>query len=356
MNLLIIESPILAQQIKQLLGDGWRVEATRGHLKDLDPKTLGVDVQHDFALHYDVLPDRFATLARLKTATQEADNIYIGTAPDREGEAIAAHLSDLLHDEVKGKPLHRVAFSSVNTAALYEAICHPRTIDIRLVEAQIARRTIDRLVGYLISALASHMLKARHSIGRVQMAVLWLLAERDIEIHKGQRPPSTRYTDESLRETMESRHIGRTGTYEHSLRLLFEKGYLVRKADRLLLTAHAKALCTLLSRHFPQLFTADYTAHLERQLDQIAAGERSRLEVLREFWRTFSRTYQPLAAVFGPDNQPVGIVSLGTCPKCGGHFVIRRTRRGGQFAACEHFPRCQGRPAPLLMSAAKAGR
>jgi len=356
MNVLIVESPIMARQIKQLLGDGWQVEATRGHLKDLDPKTLGVDVQHDFALHYEVLPDRFGTLARLKTAAHEADNIYIGTAPDREGETIAAHLTDLLHDEVKGKPLHRIAFTSVNSAALYDAICHPCSIDSRLVDAQMARRTIDRLVGYLISALASHMLKARHSIGRVQMAVLWLLAEREVEIHKGRRPPSTSYTDESLREAMEQRRIGRTGTVDHSLHRLFERGYLVRKADRLLLTAHAKALCSLLRRHFPDLFTADYTAHLERQLDQIATGERSRLEVLSAFWRTFSRTYQPLAAVFGPNNQAVGVVSLGTCPKCGGRFVIRRTRRGGQFATCERFPRCQGRPAPLLMSAAKAGR
>ncbi len=353
MNLLIVESPSMARQIAELLGDGWQVEATRGHLKDLDLKTLGVDMQHDFALHYQVAPDHFGTLNRLKTAAQGADNIYIRTAPNREGETIATHLIDLLRDEVQGKPLHRVAFSSVNAATIREALCEPRDIDTRLVEAQIARRTIDRLVGYLLSALASHMLKAPHSIGRVQMAVLWLLVEREVEIHKGRRPLSTRYTDESLREAMDKRGIGRASTYDHILPLLFEKGYLVRKGDRLLLTAHAKALCTLLSRHFPDLFTADYSAQLERQLDQIAAGERSRLEVLREFWRIFSRTYQPLAAVFIPDNSPVEVPVLGNCPKCGGRLIARHTRSGGQFAACEHFPRCHGRPAPVLLSAAK---
>ena len=356
MNLLIVESPNVARQIAQLLGEGWRVEATRGHLKDLDLKALSVDVRHDFALHYQVVPDHFGTLARLKAAAQQADNIYLGTAPDREGETIAAHLTELLANDLKGKPIHRVTFSTVTGAALQDGICQPRDIDTRLVEAQLARRTIDRLVGYLISALATRMLNAPHSIGRVQMAVLWLLAEREVEIHKGRRLPSTRYDDTSLHDVMETRGIGRSGTYEHVLRLLLEKGYLVRKGDRLLLTAHAKALCTLLSHHFPELFSADYTAHLEHQLDQIAAGERSRLEVVREFWRTFSRTYQPLAAVFLPDDTPAETPAMGTCPKCGGQLVTRRTRSGGQFAACEHFPRCHGRPAPALLNAVKVGQ
>lgn len=186
MNLLIVESPARAQTIAALLGDGWHVEATRGHLKDLALNALGVDMQHDFALQYQIAPNHIGTLNRLKAEARDADSIYIGTIPDREGETIAAHLTELLHDDVKGKPVHRIVFTTVNTASLYEAICHPRVIDTHLVEAQATRRTVDRLVGYLVSALASRVLKAPHSIGRVQMAVLWLLAERETQIHRGQ--------------------------------------------------------------------------------------------------------------------------------------------------------------------------
>lgn len=355
MNLLIVESPHTARQIAYWLGEGWSVEATRGHLKDLDPQALGVDIKHDFALQYRVLPDQFGTVARLKAAAQQADNLYLGTAPDREGETIALHLTELLKEETKGKPIHRVTFSTVTSAALHDAVCQPHELDKRLAEAQIARRTIDRLVGYLLSALATRMLGTPHSSGRVQMAMLWLLDEREVEIHKGRSAPATRYSDESLQAVMEERGIGRGGTFDHTLPLLFEKGYLVRQGDRLFLTAHAKALCTLLTHHFPDLFSADYTAQLERQLDQIAAGECSRVEVVRAFWRTFARAYQPLAAVYLQPPDPAAPPVVDTCPACGGHLVARRTRGGGQFAACEHFPRCKGRPTPVLLRAAKGG-
>lgn len=156
---------------------------------------------------------------------------------------------------------------------------------------------------------------------------------------------------------MEQRGIGRSGTYEHIMPLLRDKGYLVCKNETLVLTAHARSLCTFLSHHFPELFVPEFTARLEQQVDQVAAGELSRLDVLHDFWRMFSRTYKPLAAVFLPRNAPsFHAVTLGVCPKCGGKLVARYSPNGGQFAGCEHFPRCKGKAEPVLLSTAKAGR
>jgi DNA topoisomerase-1 len=610
MNLLIVESPIRARLIADFLPAHWRVEATRGHLRELPTDALGVDVAHDFALQYQVIPDHLGTLHRLQAAAHDADAVYIGTAPDREGEAIAAHLADLLRDEIKGKPLLRVSFAAITPKAVQDALDHPHQIDARLAEAQQTRRTLDRLIGYLLSPLASRMLKAPHNIGRVQMGALWVIVARAVEIKTfrpnplwvlnatfqdnhavpftarlvtigdrgdgrygrvtvekvadwvrtkgavvthvtesietrkpappfttatlletacaalhlsasrvmaaahilyeegeitqphtegtyvppeaqeqaqsfirtlygveyvpplpqvypgasgewreairpvnlslqpeanpradanalykiiwerfiasqmsdsqvrvqavtlqvgsepevlfganvetgvfdgynrvyadarplntqalslsiGQMPPVLAldsakcdvevpppYTESTLIAAMARHGIGRPATYATTLRLLVDKGYLTREAEVLVLTAHGAALCKFLVTHFPELFTPDYTAELERQLDRIADGELTRLDVLRAFWQTFTRAYRPLAAVYLLPNENRSIeppTVLGVCPKCGGKLITRHTAKGGTFAGCEHFPKCDGHAAPVVFNVTAKG-
>jgi DNA topoisomerase-1 len=618
MKLLIVESPIQARRIISFMPGDWRVEASRGHLRDLPADSLGIDLKHNFVTHYEIAADHFGTLKRLQKAAAEAEAVYLGTAPDREGENIAAQLADLLKGELKGKPLHRITFSAVTPTAVQYAIENPRQIDNYLVDAQQTRRTLDRLIGYLLSPLASRVLKTPHSVGRVQMAALWLLAarERDIKNFKARsyamieasfevegaaftaclsaitnqhgeqwnsyqwaqklavvlkqncfyidevtnqvenrapQPPFTTaallqaasdvlhltpdramiqanalyeqglithprtdsvyvpadaqdsarayiakafgepyvpvlpniykvealatheairptgityrpqmippddgaalykliwqrfiasqmaaaqfqvqtirlqvadlsgkrhdafftaryeqctfdgfyklsgelpaanspipsltigqmlqpvsvtpiqhwvqplkpFTDSSLIAAMEAHGVGRPATYASTIKLLSDKGYISRRQGTLVLTNHGQSLCTFLSTHFPETFAADFTAQLEQQLDQIAVSEMAPLEVLRRFWKTFSLSYRPLAAVYLPNktflpSDSDQTTDLGLCSKCGGKLVVRYSKKGGQFAACEHYPKCDGRAAPVALSvAAKAGR
>jgi len=182
MNLLIVESPTKAAKIAKFLSGDWRVEASRGHLRDLPEKALGVDLKHEFTLEYQVLPDHRGTLSRLKKLAATANAVYLATDPDREGEAIAWYLAELLKHETQKLPVHRVTFNAVTQKAVTEALAAPRRIDLALVDAQIARRTLDRLVGYLVSPLACKKLDGRYSAGRVQSACLRLVVEREQEI------------------------------------------------------------------------------------------------------------------------------------------------------------------------------
>ena len=182
MKLLIVESPTKAVKIAAMLGAEWRVEASRGHLRDLPETALGVDLKHEFALDYHILPDHRGTLARLKKLAAQADAIYLATDPDREGEAIAWHLAELLKVNTDKARLYRATFNAITPAAVLAGIASPRRVDLALVDAQQTRRTLDRLVGYLISPLACKKLDGRYSAGRVQSACLRLVVEREREI------------------------------------------------------------------------------------------------------------------------------------------------------------------------------
>ena len=179
MKLLIVESPTKAVKIAAMLGTEWRVEASRGHLRDLPEDALGVDLTHDFALAYQLLPDHRGTLTRLKKCAAQAETVYLATDPDREGEAIAWHLAELLKTNVDKSRLYRVTFNAITPAAVLAGIASPRRIDLALVDAQQTRRTLDRLVGYLVSPLACQKLDGRYSAGRVQSACLRLVVERE---------------------------------------------------------------------------------------------------------------------------------------------------------------------------------
>lgn len=181
MKLVIVESPAKAKKIAGYLGDGWKVEACRGHVRDLPEKELGVNVEQDFRPQYVVLPGKGNLVKKLVKAIREADEVYLATDPDREGEAIAWHLLQLAGD-LKSKTVYRAAFNAITEEAVKAALAEPRQLETALVEAQGARRVVDRLVGYLVSPLVCKALDGRLSAGRVQSVALRLVVEREREI------------------------------------------------------------------------------------------------------------------------------------------------------------------------------
>jgi DNA topoisomerase I len=179
-KLVIVESPAKAKTIGKYLGRGYTVRASVGHVRDLPKSTLGVDVARDFAPKYVVPRDKSETVKELKERVKAARAIYLATDPDREGEAIAWHLVEATN--VGDKPVHRIVFHEITRDAILAAFKHPRPIDMRLVEAQQARRVLDRLVGYQISPLLWRKVRRGLSAGRVQSVALRLVVEREREI------------------------------------------------------------------------------------------------------------------------------------------------------------------------------
>ena len=193
-SLVIVESPAKAKTIQKYLGKGYTVEASLGHVKDLPKSTLGVDTKNDFETDYVVIPGKEKVLARLKKLAGPMDAIFLAPDPDREGEAIAAHLAFELGDgtskkkkkkkeDADGPPrIQRVTFNEITKRAVQAAFEHPRAIDQNLVDAQQARRVLDRLVGYQVSPLLWDKVRRGLSAGRVQTVALRLIVEREREI------------------------------------------------------------------------------------------------------------------------------------------------------------------------------
>jgi DNA topoisomerase I len=177
--LVIVESPTKARTIGKYLGSGYEVKATIGHVRDLPTRELGVDVENGFAPKYVTIKGKTKTLAELKKAAKGASAIYLATDPDREGEAIAWHVADQLKS---GVPTHRILFHEITRDAIQEALLQPGRIDDRKVDAQQARRILDRLVGYKASPILWHSIKTGLSAGRVQTVALRLIVEREREI------------------------------------------------------------------------------------------------------------------------------------------------------------------------------
>lgn len=181
MQLIIVESPTKARTLSKFLGSGYEVEATTGHIKDLPKSTLGIDIKKDFAPEYVDVVKRKETIAAIKSKSKTAKQIYIATDPDREGEAIASHVKEILKG--KGK-IERIVFHEITKEAVEEAIQNPRKIDTNLVDAQIARRVLDRLVGYKLSPLLWKKVRRGLSAGRVQSVAVRLIVEKEREIEK----------------------------------------------------------------------------------------------------------------------------------------------------------------------------
>jgi DNA topoisomerase-1 len=188
-GLVIVESPAKAKTIQKYLGSGYEVEASLGHIMDLPKKGLGVDLENDFETEYEVIPGKEQRVSHLRKLAREADAVYLAPDPDREGEAIAAHLSEQLggasfrdHSKTSKKPICRVTFNEITKKAVQEAFQHPREIDWDLVNAQQTRRVLDRLVGFQVSPLLWDKVRRGLSAGRVQTVALRLIVERENEI------------------------------------------------------------------------------------------------------------------------------------------------------------------------------
>ncbi|MDR2047721.1 MAG: type I DNA topoisomerase [Clostridiales bacterium] len=178
-KLVIVESPSKAKTIEKYLGDEYIVEASGGHIRDLPEKTLGVDIEHNFKPQYEIYDKKKDVVKKLKALVKKSGAVYLATDPDREGEAISWHLKDIL--EVEGDN-NRIVFNEISKKAVNAAINSPRGIDMRLVDAQQARRVLDRLVGYKISPVLSRKIRSKLSAGRVQSVTLKMIVDREREI------------------------------------------------------------------------------------------------------------------------------------------------------------------------------
>src|SRR5690242_4267079 len=179
-NLVVVESPAKARTLEKYLGSNFRVKASLGHVRDLPKSSLGVDPEHGFEPKYLVPLDKRKLVKDLKDSAKISGEVYLATDPDREGEAIAWHLMNAMDlDENK---VRRVAFHEITERAVKDAIAHPRQIDLDLVNAQQARRVLDRLVGYKLSPLLWRKVRRGLSAGRVQSVAVRLVVEREREI------------------------------------------------------------------------------------------------------------------------------------------------------------------------------
>ena len=186
MNIVIVESPAKAKTVNKYLGPDYRVLASYGHVRDLPSKNGSVLPDEDFAMLWDVDPKSAKRLNEIAQALKGADKLILATDPDREGEAISWHVLQILdHKKVLGKiPVERVVFNAVTKEAVLEAMRHPREIDEPLVNAYLARRALDYLVGFTLSPVLWRKLPGARSAGRVQSVALRLVCDRELEIEK----------------------------------------------------------------------------------------------------------------------------------------------------------------------------
>ena len=212
-KLIIVESPAKANTIKKFLGGNVKVVASMGHVRDLPKSKLGVDIEHDFEPEYINIRGKGDLIKSLKTDAKKAKKVYLATDPDREGEAIAWHLAKILEND-KDK-ITRVTFNEITKSAVQKAIKEPRNIDMNTVDAQQARRVLDRIVGYKISPLLWKKVKRGLSAGRVQSVAVKLIVDRENEIEKF--IPQEYWNiyanlkDENSKKEFEARFFGKDG-------------------------------------------------------------------------------------------------------------------------------------------------
>lgn len=179
-DLIIVESPSKAKTLKNYLGSGYNIVASKGHVRDLPAARLSVDVKHDFAPKYSIVKGKEKLVKELKTAVSESDKVYLATDPDREGEAISWHLAEILGLDLE--KANRVTFNEITKTGVKNGMANPRKVDLDLVNAQQARRILDRLVGYKLSPFVSQKIRRGLSAGRVQSVALRIITDREEEI------------------------------------------------------------------------------------------------------------------------------------------------------------------------------
>ena len=179
-DLIIVESPTKIRTIKRYVGDGYEVVASKGHVRDLPKSKLGVDIEHDFAPQYVDIKEKEDTIKSIKKLAKKSDHVYLASDPDREGEAISWHLAQLLGLDLNDK--NRVTFNELTESGIRAGMQAPRSIDVNLVNAQQARRVLDRLVGYKISPFLWRKIRRGLSAGRVQSVAVRMICDREEEI------------------------------------------------------------------------------------------------------------------------------------------------------------------------------
>ncbi|MGB0427651.1 MAG: type IA DNA topoisomerase, partial [Flavobacteriales bacterium] len=176
-NLVIVESPAKAKTIEGYLGSGFKVKSSFGHIRDLSTKKMGVDVDNNFLPNYEISPDKKELVRELKKAVKTAETVWLATDEDREGEAIAWHLYEALG--LTEKEVKRIVFHEITKTAIEKAVANPRDINLHLVDAQQARRILDRLVGFEVSPILWKKVQRGLSAGRVQSVAVRLIAEQE---------------------------------------------------------------------------------------------------------------------------------------------------------------------------------
>src|SRR5438874_3424559 len=186
MNIVVVESPAKAKTINKYLGPGYQVLASFGHVRDLPPKDGSVDPDANFHMLWEVDSKAQKRLSEIAKAVKDADKLILATDPDREGEAISWHVLEVLKEKkaLKSQPVERVVFNAITKQAVTDAMAHPRKIDQALVDAYLARRALDYLVGFTLSPVLWRKLPGARSAGRVQSVALRLVADRELEIEK----------------------------------------------------------------------------------------------------------------------------------------------------------------------------
>lgn len=219
-SVIIVESPAKIRTLREIVGRRFEIKASIGHIRDMPVNALGVDIENNFKITFVTIKGKNKAIAEIKSATRAADEVYLATDPDREGEAIAWHVSQLLPATAR---VHRITFNAITRSEIERALQHPGHIDQHLVDAQFARRIIDRLIGYLFSPEATRHLGENYSVGRVQSPALALVVEREREIRAFVPEPywvlrvNYRKGDAPFSATLKA---GRIATEEEANRLL----------------------------------------------------------------------------------------------------------------------------------------
>jgi DNA topoisomerase-1 len=243
-SLVIVESPAKAKTIAKYLGKDYTVKASVGHIMDLPKSKLGVDIEKDFEPKYIVIKGKAPVVKELKTAAKKADRVLIATDPDREGEAIAAHVAEVIAGSMKDAGVYRVLFNEITKKAILLAIEHPGKINVNKVDAQQARRVLDRLVGYQISPILWKKVRRGLSAGRVQSVALRLICDREEEIKafvpeefwsltallEGKLPPQ--FEAKLLRKDEEKIRVKNNDEVQKILVDLQDKPYVVSKVEK----------------------------------------------------------------------------------------------------------------------------
>ena len=191
-NLVIVESPAKAKTIEKFLGEDYKVLSSYGHIRDLKKKDFSINVEKGFEPTYEIPPDKTKLVSELKAAAKKADMVWLASDEDREGEAISWHLYEVL--KLDPKRTKRIVFHEITKTAILKAIETPRDIDENLVNAQQARRILDRIVGFELSPILWKKVKPALSAGRVQSVAVRLIVEREREVHAFVSEPSYRVT------------------------------------------------------------------------------------------------------------------------------------------------------------------